>query len=125
MYRGTSVDRSEGGGVVQGAESESRDKLRSLPNALHNSGCRFNFLGGKPSLCNSVVCGLRERLLVQFANDVNTFSGQHRKVSSTCSSLHATGRPDLRGHAVAVRFEGFHVRIVRLQSEGVRLLVAA
>ena len=29
--------------VAQGAEGESRDELRSLPNTLHNSGCRFNF----------------------------------------------------------------------------------
>jgi hypothetical protein len=42
--------------LVQGTEGESRDKLRSLPNALHNSGCRFNFWEVNRTNGSSVVC---------------------------------------------------------------------
>jgi len=50
IYRGTLTDGSEGMVLVLAAEGESQDKLRSLPNALHNSGCRFNFWDGEPLL---------------------------------------------------------------------------
>lgn len=80
------VNRSEGMVLVHAAHGESQDKLQSVRNALDVLRWSLQILRRTPLPNGNSVSLLFKRtklsqLLVQFAYDVNTFSGQHRNVN--------------------------------------------